>query len=69
MPTNVAPPRIVINSQKRILRGSPSAMPAYAFTIETLEQISRNVLNAVILMFSTTPGRAHSPGAPNRRMT
>src|SRR2546422_3164616 len=60
---------MVISSQKRIFLGSPSWIAAYALTIDTLEQISRNVLKAVILMLSTMPGLAHSPVAPNRRMT
>src|SRR2546429_8147518 len=50
MPTNVAPPRMVISSQKRIFFGSPSWIAAYALTIDTLEQISRNVLKAVIVL-------------------
>src|SRR2546425_7963994 len=69
MLTKLAPMRIVSPSQKRSFRWSPSAMEAYAFTIETEEQINRNVLTAVTGMFSTAPGLAHSPGAPNRRMT
>src|SRR2546422_490208 len=55
--------------QKMRFCRSPSWIEAYAFTIDTLEQISRNVLNAVTLMLRTIPGLAHSPGAPNRRMT
>src|SRR5882762_5143381 len=69
MPTNAAPPRMVMSSQKRIFLGSPSWIAAYALTIDTLEQISRNVLKAEILMLSTIPSLAHSPAAPNRRMT
>src|SRR5947207_1718861 len=46
----------------------PSTIAAYALTIETDEQISRKVLNAVSGTLSTALGLAHSPGAPNRRM-
>src|SRR2546422_8848644 len=46
----------------------PSATAAYAFTIVTLEQINRNVLNAVTGTFSTLAGGAHAPGALKRRM-
>ena len=56
-------------SHRRSPFWSPSAIAAYALTIETDEQISRNVLKAVMGMLRTTPGRAHSPGAPKRRIT
>jgi hypothetical protein len=47
---------------------SPSATAAKAFTIDTEEQISRNVLNAVRGTFSTAPGWAHGWSVENRRM-
>src|SRR5262245_32745178 len=75
--TNAAPQIIVTSSQnlsppsRSSFPGTarrkyflPSWMAAYALTIDTDEQISRNVLKAVSGTFSTAPGLAHSPGAP-----
>src|SRR3989442_791358 len=56
MPTNVAPHRMVTSSHRFISFTFPSAMEAYALTIDTDEQISRKVLNAVIWMLRTLPG-------------
>src|SRR5213083_3488192 len=73
--TNPAPQMIVMSSQNlsppscSVLPGTlrrkyflPSAIAAYALTIETDEQISRKVLSPVSGTFNTAPGLAHSPG-------
>src|SRR2546427_3595234 len=44
----------------------PSAMAAYALTIETDEQISRNVFRPVSGTLSTAPGCAHCDAMPKR---
>ena len=77
--TNPAPQTIVTSSQNlsppscSIFPGTfrrkyllPSAIAAYALTIETEEQIRRKVLSPVSGTFNTAPGLAHSPGAPKR---
>src|SRR5436853_4627648 len=57
--TNDAPARIVINSHSLSPRWSPWEIAANAFTIDTEEQISRNVLKAVSGTLSTALGCAH----------
>src|SRR6266487_2843817 len=46
----------------------PSAIAAYALTIETDEQISRKVLSPVSGTLSTAPGCAHGVDIPKRSM-
>src|SRR5438093_12955181 len=78
-PTKPAPQMIVTSSQnlsppswsrfpgtlrKKYLL--PSAIAAYALTIETDEQISRNVLSPVSGTLRTAPGCAHCDVMPKR---
>src|SRR2546425_6557806 len=78
-PTNPAPQMIVTSSQNlrppscirfpgtfRRKYFLPSAIAAYALTMETDEQISRKVLSPVSGTLRTAPGLTHSPGAPKR---
>ena len=78
-PTNAAPHSIVTSIQnlsppsRNSFPGTarrkyflPSAIAAYAFTIDTDEQIRRNVLTAVSGTLSTAPGLAHGSVTPNR---
>src|SRR6185503_12843834 len=78
-PTNPAPQMIVMSSQNlrppscSLCPGTlrrkyffPSAIAAYAFTIDTDEQISRKVLMPVSGTLSTAPGLAHASGMPKR---
>src|SRR5213080_5185826 len=80
MPTNVAPPRMVISSQKRIFFGSPSWMAAYALTIvpaDLLERVDgqsvrghpgRRSEEDALLAADDHPGRCHVRGHPGLRV-
>src|SRR5574341_2376867 len=78
-PTNPAPQMIVTSSQNlrppscSVFPGTlrkkyflPSAMAAYAFTIDTDEQISRKVFSPVSGTLSTAFGAAHADDMPKR---
>src|SRR6266540_3821821 len=68
-PTKEAPARIVSSSHNRKPRWSPREIAANAFTIDTEEQISRNVLKAVSGTLRTAFGFAHGSVTPKRRTT